>query len=158
MATNLVTAALVTHPFFEGLHATQYETLAELATEVHFETDQIIFREGDPCSFFYLILDGVVAIELAAPGRSVTILTVGEGEELGWSSLLDKVNKQFRARCLGPVRALAFDGPRIIAACEADHDFGYIMMRKVLAVIAERLDATRLQVLDIYSKKGSSNR
>ncbi|MBI5083441.1 MAG: Crp/Fnr family transcriptional regulator [Acidobacteria bacterium] len=155
MATSQVTAALAAHPFLEGLQPKHYETLAGLACEVSFEPGQIIFREGDPSSFFYLILSGTVALEIAAPGRFIAIHTVGEGEELGWSSLLDQVNKQFRARSVDAVRALAFDGARIVAACESDHEFGYIVLRKVLEVVAERLRATRLQVLDVYSKKGA---
>ncbi len=155
MATSQVTAALAAHPFLEGLNPNHLEKLAQLAFEVTFEPDQIIFREGDPSSFFYLITSGKVALEIAAPGRFITIQTLTEGDELGWSSLLEQVNKQFRARCIDPVRALAFDGPRVIAACEEDHEFGYMVLRKILAIVADRLTATRLQVVDVYSAKGA---
>jgi len=155
MATSQVTAALAAHPFLEGLNPSHLEKLAQLAFEVTFEPDQIIFREGDPSSFFYLIVSGKVALEIAAPGRFITIQTLVDGDELGWSSLLDQVNKQFRARCINPVRALAFDGARVIAACEEDHEFGYMVLRKILAIVADRLAATRLQVVDVYSSKGA---
>jgi CRP/FNR family transcriptional regulator, cyclic AMP receptor protein len=154
MASNAIMTALAAHPFLEGLNQSHLERLAAMTFEIQFEPDQIVFREGDPSSFFYLILSGRVALEIAAPGRFITIQTVGEGEELGWSSMLSEVNKQFRARCVEPVRALAFDGPRLIAACEEDHEFGYRILHKILAIVAERLRATRLQVLDIYSRKG----
>jgi CRP-like cAMP-binding protein len=155
VATNQVTAALASHPFLEGLDPAHLEKLAALAFEVNFEPDQLIFREGDPSSFFYLILSGKVALQIPMVGRVVTIQTVGAGEELGWSSLLDQVNKQFQARCIESVTALAFDGPRVIATCEQDHEFGFIILRKVLATVAERLRNTRLQVMDIYgTKKG----
>ena len=41
-----------------------------------------------------------------------------------------------------------FDDPyaRVIAACEEDHEFGYLIMRKVLEIVAERLRATRRHV------------
>jgi len=155
MATSQVTAALAAHPFLEGLNPSHLEKLAQLAFEVTFEPDQIIFREGDPSSFFYLIVSGKVALEIAAPGRFITIQTLVDGDELGWSSLLDQVNKQFRARCINPVRALAFDGARVIAACEEDHEFGYMVLRKILAIVADRLAATRLQVVDVYSSRGT---
>jgi CRP-like cAMP-binding protein len=155
MATSQITAALAHHSFLEGLLPSHLDKLAALACEVSFEPDEVIFREGDPSSFFYLILEGTIALEIAAPHRFLTIQTVGEGEELGWSSLLDQVNKQFRARCLTQVRALAFDGVRLTATFETDHEFGYMLLRKVMAVVAERLRATRLQVLDIYASKGA---
>lgn len=153
MATSQIIAALAHHPFLDGLQPAHLDKLAALACETTFEPDQVIFREGDPSSFFYLILSGRVAVEVAAPGRFVTIQTVGEGEELGWSSLLDQVNKQFRARCVDPVRALAFDGARLTAEFEGDHEFGYMLLRKVLETVAERLRATRLQMLDVYARK-----
>ena len=158
MATNVVNAALAAHPFLEGLHAEHFEKLAALACEVTFEPDQIIFREGDPSSFFYLIISGKVALEVAAAGHFLTIQTVGDGDELGWSSLLDSVNKQFRARSVEEVQALAFDGARLVACFEQDHEFGYIMLRKVLATVADRLRSTRLQMLDVYARKGAAAR
>lgn len=153
MGTSQIIAALAHHPFLDGLQPNHLDKLAMLACEISFEPDQVIFREGDPSSLFYLILSGRVAIEVAMPGRFLTIQTIGGGEELGWSSLLDQVNKQFRARCVEPVCALAFDGPRLTAEFENDHEFGYMLLRKVLATVAERLRATRLQMLDVYARK-----
>ena len=155
MATSEINASLASHRFLEGVDQKHLEMLASMAFEVSFEADQIIFREGDPSSFFYLIVSGRVALEVAAAGRFITIQTVGEGDELGWSSLLEQVNKQFRARSVDRVRALAFDGPRLLAAFERDHEFGYTIMRKVLAIVADRLRSTRLQLLDVYAAKGT---
>lgn len=156
MASPNVITALEHHPFLEGLSPAHVEKLAALAFEVTFEPEQIIFREADPSSFFYLILEGAIALEIAAPARLVRIQTIGAGEELGWSSLLSRVNKQFQARSLEPVRALAFDGPRLIMACESDYEFGYFLLRRILGTVTERLQATRLQMLDVYAKKGNS--
>lgn len=158
MATTQITAALTTHPFLEGFPPKYMEKICQLGSECTFEPDQIVFREGDPSSFFYLIVEGRVALEITTPNRVLTIQTVEGGEELGWSSLLSRVNKQFRARSLDPVRAIAFDGARVIAACEEDHEFGYLVMRKVLEIVAERLKATRMQMLDVYSSKGAHSK
>ena len=154
MAPADIRAALKAHPFLEGLPEKHIDTLAAMAFEASFEARQIIFRESDPSSFFYLILSGTVALEITTPGRLFRIQTIGEGEELGWSSLLAKVNKQFQARSLEPVRAFAFDGARLRGTCDENPEFGYLISRKVLEVVAERLSATRLQLLDVYANKG----
>ena len=151
--TNL-TSALRAHSFLESLESSHIEKLASMAFEVHFKEDQVIFREFDASSFFYLITEGRVALEINAAGRTIRIQTIGPGEELGWSSLMSSVNKQFAARSLEPVTAIAFDGARLMAACEEDPRFGFILLRQVLMTVAERLQATRLQVVDVYSKKG----
>lgn len=154
MAPTEIRNALASHPFLEGLPEKYLDLLSKLAFEVSFEQDEIIFREGDPSSLFYLILTGKVALEMASAGRHVIIQTLEAGDELGWSSLLENTSKQFRARCIEPVRALAFDGARVVALCEEDHEFGYHIMRRALELVAERLRATRLQVLDVYSPRG----
>jgi len=148
-----IQSALAGHSFLADLPESDIERLAVLAFDVHFQPEQIIFREGDPSSFFYLILSGHIALEVLAPGRVLRIQTIGEGEELGWSSLLASVNKQFQARCLEPVEALAFDGAQIVAQCEGDTAFGFRLLRKVIATVADRLRATRFQLLDVYARR-----
>lgn len=154
MVPSEMKIALTAHPFLEGLPDKYIDTLSKLAFEVRFGQDEIVFREGDPSSLFYLILEGKVALEMGAPGRQIIIQTLEAGDELGWSSLLENTSKQFRARCMEPVRALAFDGARVVSLCEEDHEFGFLVMRRALALVAERLRATRLQTLDVYSPKG----
>jgi CRP/FNR family transcriptional regulator, cyclic AMP receptor protein len=154
MSSIPVTSILAGHAFLAGLPESDIKILTDLSFEVHFHEDQIIFREGDPSSFFYLIQSGHIALEVLAPGKVLRIQTIGEGEELGWSSLLSSVNKQFQARCLEPVTAYAFDGAQIVARCEDDPAFGFRLLRKVLATVADRLRATRFQLLDVYAKRG----
>jgi CRP-like cAMP-binding protein len=79
------------------------------------------------------------------------VQTLSAGDELGWSALLMGSGKHFQARALEPVEALAFEGSELLAACKEDTAFGFAFMQRLLAVVAGRLQATRLQVLDLYS-------
>ncbi|MCC6863064.1 MAG: Crp/Fnr family transcriptional regulator [Bryobacterales bacterium] len=152
MTGQVLLDTLRIHPFTEGFTQEQLERLAGLAGQVRFQKNAIIFHEGDESSFFYLLLSGSVVLEVTAPGRSLRIQTLGKGEELGWSSLLAPTpGKQFQARALEPVEALVFDGARLRRACDEECSFGYAMMRSLLKVVASRLQATRIQLLDVYS-------
>ena len=151
---NLI-EAIRNHPFSEDFLPQHLEKLAELAQLARFERDQFIFREGDESSFFYLLVSGKVALEVTALGRTLRVQTVGEGEELGWSSALPARGKQFQARALGTVKAIVFDGARLREACAQDCSFGYAMMKRLLLVVAGRLQATRMQLLDMYSPHGA---
>jgi CRP/FNR family transcriptional regulator, cyclic AMP receptor protein len=139
------------HPFLEGFAPEHINRLAAMASEVRFSKGELIFREGDESSLFYLLLSGKVALETNAPGRTVRIVTVGRGEELGWSSVTARHGKQFQARSLEETHALAFDGVRLQHACEEDCGFGYAFMRAMLQVVVHRLQSTRLQLLDMYA-------
>jgi len=150
MTENVVTL-LQRHPFVEEFQPQHIEKLASMATRVRFERDQVIFREGDECGEFYLIMNGLVALEIAAPDHVLRVQTLSAGDELGWSAILMGRRKHFQARALERSEALAFDGGELLIACKQDAAFGYVLMHRLLGVVSERLQATRLQVLDMYS-------
>ncbi len=139
------------HPFLQGMKAEHVARMADLAQEVQIGKDQMIFRQGDESGLFYLILSGKVALEASAPGRVLRVQTVGAGEELGWSSAMSEGGKNFQARVLEPVQALTFDGARLRQACQEDPVFGYQFLQKLLRVVVRRLQATRVQLLDLYA-------
>ncbi len=154
--TSTLAEMLKAHPFVEGMKESHIRKLAEMALETQFARDQVVFRQGDETGLFYLILAGKVALETSAPGRMIRVQTLGVGDELGWSSFLGGTGKQFQARTLEPVRALAFDGARLRQACEQDCAFGYQFLKKLLELVARRLQATRVQLLDMYAPHGGS--
>lgn len=143
------------HPFTKGFWPDHIARLAGMAGEVHFPSGEIIFHEGDHSSLFYLLVTGNVALEVRSPGRPVRVATLFAGEVLGWSSVTGDPGKQFQARALEDVHALAFDGARLQHACEADYAFGFWFMRAILSVMTERLHSIRAQLLDIYTPVGA---
>lgn len=148
--TATLTEVLRAYPELGDLTPSQVERLAEMAREARFQAGEIIFREGDSRDEFFLIVSGAVALETHAGNRTVRIQTLMNGEELGWSSVLKGSRKHFQARALKSVRALAFDGERLRAFCDEDPEFGFRFTRWMLTVVAQRLQATQLQLLDLY--------
>ncbi|HTQ01532.1 MAG TPA: Crp/Fnr family transcriptional regulator [Casimicrobiaceae bacterium] len=144
-------AMLRHHPFVLEFEPRHVERLAGLAKDVRWERNQLIFREGDECSEFYLIVSGLVSLEIAAPGQTFRVQTLFAGDELGWSAMLGSSGKQFQARALERVDALAFESSEILAACREDTGFGFAFMLRLSRLVAERLQATRVQLLDMYS-------
>ena len=151
MVTQTLREMLKKQHFIEGFASGHVEKLAALAKEVRFTRDQVIFREGGECSEFYMIVSGRVALEIEAPDHVLRVQTLSAGDEFGWSALLMGSGKHFQARALEPVEALAFEGVELLAACKADTAFGFAFMQRLLGLVAGRLQATRLQVLDMHS-------
>ncbi len=139
------------HPFTQGMSDPHCEVLANLGRRVSFEKDEIIFREGDPRHEFFLLLTGRVALEMVVQGKTFRVHNLEAWDELGWSAVLMGGGKRFQARALEPVEALAFDGLKLLDKCREDNAFGYKIMHRMLGVVSERLQAARLQVLDMYS-------
>jgi CRP/FNR family transcriptional regulator, cyclic AMP receptor protein len=143
---------LVAHaPIFAGLEPAALATIAGCSTTAGFEEGQHVFREGAPADLFYLLRRGTVALETFAPTRgAVRLTTIHEDDVLGWSWLFPPYRWHFDARALEPVRAIAFDGACLREKCRQDHDLGYELMQRFAEVIVSRLQAARLQLLDVY--------
>ncbi len=138
-------------PMFGSLADDQLALVAGCGSNVHIEEDTVLFREGDAADVFYLIRDGVVALETFAPARgAIMIETLEAGELVGWSWLFPPYRWHFDARALAPVRATVFDGTCLRGKCEADVGLGYELMSRFAQVLIERLQWTRLRLLDVY--------
>jgi CRP/FNR family transcriptional regulator, cyclic AMP receptor protein len=144
-------------PAFTGLEPSQLEVIAGCATNVHFEPDTILFREGDPADTFYLVRSGNVALEMFLPARgSLLIETIDEGEVIGWSWLFAPYRWHFDARTLTAVRATGFDGGCLRGKCDADPTLGYALMSRFAHLLIDRLQATRFRLLDVYGDVGAA--
>ena len=154
MNSAVIDNLLHDHPFCRGFWPGHVASLAGMASEARFQPGELIFHEGDHSSLFYLLVSGNVALEVVPPGHPVRVATLVAGEVLGWSSLTGDTGKQFEARALEEVHTLAFDGARLRHACESDFAFGFVLMRAVLSVMAERLHSIRAQLLDAYTPVG----
>jgi CRP-like cAMP-binding protein len=142
---------LAEHPFLKDLTAQQIQDVAGCAVDARFEAGTFIFHAGESATRFYIITHGAVALEIFVPGRgAMTIVTLHAGEALGWSWLFPPYHWHFDARALEPTTAIAFDAPCLRALCDADHDLGFRLMTRIAHTIGERLQATRLQLLDVY--------
>ncbi len=145
---------LADQPFFKGLAPEYLHFIATCASNVHFPVEQYLFREGQDAKHFYVLRHGSVAVEIFAPGRGpITIQTLGPGEILGWSWLVPPHKKHFSARAVEDLRATAFDGECIRRKCEEDARLGYELLKRFAAIMGERLQATRLQLLDLYGTR-----
>jgi CRP/FNR family transcriptional regulator, cyclic AMP receptor protein len=148
--TNLA-PLLKEHAFFENLKSEYIDLLVECASNTCFESGQLIFRQGEDANQFYLIRQGKVAIEIHAPGKSaLTLQTITAQEVLGWSWLFPPYQWQFDARALELTRAIALDGRCLRGKCDRDPVLGCELMKRFSAIMLDTLQATYLQLLDLY--------
>lgn len=139
------------HPFFAGLGADAMELVAGCAVNVHFAEGDYIFAAGAPASRFYVIRHGRVALDIYSPGRGRLVIdTMDAGEVLGWSWLVPPYQYFADARAVTPVSATALDGACLRGKCEADAELGYQLLKRVTAVMYQRLQSSRIRLLDLY--------
>ncbi len=138
-------------PIFQGMSPDAVELLSGCASNVRFADGEVLFREGDEAGVFYVVRHGRVALETFVPTKgAVTIETIDPGEVIGWSWLFAPYRWHFDAKALGIVRATMFDAACLREKCERDPAFGYDLILRFTQVLIERLQWTRLRLLDSY--------
>jgi CRP/FNR family cyclic AMP-dependent transcriptional regulator len=138
-------------PAFEGMAPAHLELIAGCAHNEGFEQGDYLLREGDEADSFFVIRKGHVALETFVPERgALTIETIETGGLLGWSWLVPPYRVDFDARAVEPIRAIAFDATCLRGKLDEDPALGYELMKRFVPVIVERLQATRIRLLDVY--------
>ncbi|HET9492810.1 MAG TPA: cyclic nucleotide-binding domain-containing protein [Chloroflexia bacterium] len=138
-------------PLLKGLTPVQLEEIADCASFVRYEKGEFLFREGEFARRFYIITSGKIAIEIFTPGRGPVIVeTLDEGDLLGWSWLFEPYRWHFDAMAQTEVKAVAFDALCMRGKCDKDHSLGYELVKRFSQIIMERLQATRMALLDVY--------
>ncbi|WP_165495255.1 cyclic nucleotide-binding domain-containing protein [Actinomadura roseirufa] len=136
--------ALAHETFFRGMGRRHLARLASAAAPVEASAGTRLFAGGAPAERFWLIQDGVVALDLRVPGRGeVTVETLGPGAVLGLSWLFPPHRWRLGAVALHPLRATRFDGRLVRTLCAADPELGYELTSRLGAVMLDRLQAAR---------------
>lgn len=150
MQHNLETV-LAAHPFCEGLSASQISTLASCATSRQYFAGDVVFRQGEEAKNLLLIRRGTIAIEIsAAPRGALTLQTVGDGEVLGWTFAVPPYVHRYDARAVNLTRVVSLECEGLRDKFGEDKDLGYVVLLRLLTVMAKRLEGARIQMLDLY--------
>ena len=139
------------HLFFKKLDSKYIKLITGCATNARFKAGEFVFKEGQNADKFYLIREGKIALQIPCPAHgAITIQTVSSNEVLGFSWLFSPYKWSFDAKVIEEVRVLEIDGKCLRKKCEEDHDLGYELQKRFAQIMLERLQATRLQLLDLY--------
>ncbi len=138
-------------PTLAGLDPAQLELIAGCARNRGYADGEYLEREGEPANAFYVLRRGAVALEVFNPrGGAILIETLHEPDVVGWSWLFPPYRTEFDIRSVGVTRVTAFDGACLRGKLESDPELGYELMKRFARVMVDRLQATRLRLLDVY--------
>lgn len=147
---------LFEHEFFRGMKPEYLELLSNCGKNEHFHDGAYLVKEGDDATHFYVIRSGRVSLEIHDPLKgSVVIQTEGAGEVIGWSWLFPPYRSGMDAKAVGEVSVIALDGRCVLGKCEEDSELGYELMKRFALIIGERLQRSRMRLLDMYNPSSS---
>ena len=140
-------------PWFRELSEKHLQDVTAITHLRIVKAGEVLFREGDKADFVYIILKGRIGLNIFIPHRGkVQLYTADPQEVFGWSSVTPTVHQRTAGATVvldGLVACI--DAEKLREVCEADHDLGYLVMRRLANVVTSRLLVTRLQLIDMFA-------
>ena len=134
-----------------GLGGDVHTLLAGCGHNVHVAAEDYLFHTGGPADRLYLVRHGLVALELVGTGGSRLVVdTVTAGGVVGLSWLVPPYRWYLDARAVEPTDAIELDADCLRRKCDADPRVGYLLLQRLVHQMYQRMQASRLQMLDVY--------
>jgi CRP-like cAMP-binding protein len=135
-------------PLFEGVNLAQRALLRQIFMPVDCYANTMLFEQGDPAEFLYLVVVGEVIVNFKPDdGPAITVARVQPGGVVGWSAALGSRSYTSRAECLVYTQMLRVRGTDLRKLCEQNPETGLLILDRLATVIAERLSSTHKQVV-----------
>ena len=153
---------------FQGLNSDQLDLLAPLVNVCNYAPETTIFKQGQHATHLYILLRGQVEIRFKPyDGPPLTVSRMKTGDVFGWSSTLGREVYTSSAISVTESEAYCISGTALHELCELHPDAGVVILEKLASAIAERLEATHAEIMNILSQgmelgeqhsgKGNSN-
>ncbi len=135
-------------PLFQGFTPAQQDLLLPLFTPCDCYTGTILFEQGDPAEYLYVVVVGEVTIRHKPDDAPPIIVTrVQPGGIVGWSAALGNRVYTSAAICSVYTQMLRVRGKELRNLCEQHPDTGILILERLAGVISERLHNTHEQVM-----------
>jgi CRP/FNR family transcriptional regulator, cyclic AMP receptor protein len=135
------------YPHFADLSEENLKALAMIASEKTFAAGEVLFHEGDPASFFNVILSGEVEIQYTlGNGEARTVDTLVAGDILCWSALVEPYKDTANGTASKNTHVVAIDATKLRDLCAKDAALGYLLMTQVAKLLSHRLENARVQL------------
>jgi CRP/FNR family cyclic AMP-dependent transcriptional regulator len=138
-------------PFLEPLEDFQLEHLIKRGNHVTLQTEEILFRKGDPGHCMYVILSGQISIYLeASEGRTAVLRVLQPGDFFGEMALLDGGPRSANALALDACELFVLERSSFLDIMTTSPE----LLSRLLSGLAERLRATDERYLQERLGKG----
>ncbi|MEE8457559.1 MAG: cyclic nucleotide-binding domain-containing protein [Acidimicrobiia bacterium] len=131
----------------------EFAFFESLATELVLEPDEVLFREDGKAMRFFIIAEGILALEVERPAKpATTVQTLSDGALVGLSWRVSPHRWMWTARAVTETRLAVMDASFVRDECERNPDLDRLMWEIVAREASQRLHYARIQLLDLYGK------
>ena len=125
---------------FSSLSVQEVNRINSFSSVKEFKTDDIIFEYNQPSTSFYMLMDGIVYLQLPAnpPQFSFAVSKIEKGELFGLSPLLNSPRYTSTAKCYGETRALCIEAKPFRDLLKDNYPAAFMIMNNVAQIYFER--------------------
>ena len=140
-------------PWFSKLHPSCIQQLTDMAQIGSIQKGDRLFSEGDSPDYLFVLISGLIALEIHVPTRgSIRLETVEPTDLFGWSGVTERAKRRTATTvAIQDSEYLAFPSKKLMGLIARDPQLGYCVFNRVANTIADRLQVTRFQLLDIFA-------
>lgn len=135
---------------FEDLTLDQYTLLESIFSLSICEGDDVIFEQGTPADYLYIVVTGEVAIIFKPDdGGPINVARIQNGGVFGWSAAFGSSTYTSGAVCITRSKLLKVLGCDLKKLRQNHPETGILIVERLASVVAERLrgSATQDQVV-----------
>ena len=138
---------------FEGMDTTQRNLLKSYFDVCECNDEEVIFAQGGSAEYLYVVIEGDVSIHFKPDdGPPLVVSRIQDGGVFGWSAALGRDTYTSCAVCVEGSSAFSVLGEELKQLCEQYPDTGVIILERLAEVIAQRLQKTHANVVEMLQE------
>lgn len=123
---------------FWGMNRKFVKEIMDIVEKETFQKGDFLFREGDPATYFYILVKGRVKLIIGEDGPVVHTVDHA-GEAFGWSSLIDRDVYSASGECMETTTLQKIDRRTFHKILDKDATNGLIFFKRLAGLIGYRL-------------------
>ena len=113
---------------------------------------EVLFEAGEEATSLYILERGEISLEVDVPREGTReLMKLAPGQVFGWSAILGRHIETATARALSQAEVIVIEAGPLLASVESNQRLGVDLYRTLAGVIASRLFATRMQMLELLA-------
>lgn len=137
-------------PLFDGFTEEQVALLRPLFVPNECHAGTVLFEQGDPAVYFYLMVSGEVAIHYRPEDdQDIVITRIKPGGMVGWSAVIGRRSYTSAAICTEYSQLLRVRGSDLQTLCSQHPETGNQFVDQMADVVAQRLESSHPQLLQL---------
>ena len=137
-------------PLYEGFSEEQIKLLRPLFVPSECHAGTVLFDQGEPAIYFYLMVSGEVAIHYKPEDdQDIVITRIKPGGMVGWSAVIGRRSYTSAAICTEYTELLRVRGSDLQTLCVNHPETGNKFVDRMADVVAHRLESNHPQLLQL---------